>query len=65
MYERLQTIRLRLMGMPVREIATILCRSEKTIRIYIHAFEKEGVSGLPCVSHLGDPRDSRKKSGTS
>jgi transposase len=46
MYERLQTIRLRLMGIPVSEIATILCRSEKTIRIYIHAFEKDGMSGL-------------------
>lgn len=46
MYERLQTIRLRLMGMPVKKIATILCRSEKTIRIYIHAFEKVGIFGL-------------------
>ncbi|MBG9792580.1 transposase, partial [Paenibacillus dendritiformis] len=46
MYERLQTVRLRLMGKSVREIATIICRSEKTIRLYIRAYEKEGLSGL-------------------
>lgn len=34
------------MGIPVKEIATIMCRSEKTIRIYIHAYEKEGIHGL-------------------
>lgn len=45
MYERLQTVRLRLVGMSVREIATIICRSEKTIRLYIRAYEKEGLSG--------------------
>lgn len=46
MYERLQTIRLRIIGMPVKEIARILCRSEKTIRSYIHAYEIEGFSAL-------------------
>lgn len=53
MYERLQAIRLRLLGKPVSEIATILLRSEKTIRIYIHAFEKEGISGLNMRSSPG------------
>lgn len=46
LYERLQTVRLRIMGMPVKEIAEILCRSEKTIRSYIHTYETEGLSGL-------------------
>ncbi len=32
MYKRLQTVRLRIMGMPVKESADILCSSEKTIR---------------------------------
>jgi hypothetical protein len=36
MYERLQTIRLRLMGMPVREISRMLCLSEKTLRKVIY-----------------------------
>ncbi|WP_373232972.1 hypothetical protein [Cohnella sp.] len=31
MYERLQTVRLRIMGMPIKEIAGTMCRSEKTI----------------------------------
>lgn len=46
MYERLQTVRLRIMGMPVKEIAGILCRSERTIRSYINIYETEGLSGL-------------------
>ncbi|TBL76453.1 helix-turn-helix domain-containing protein, partial [Paenibacillus thalictri] len=57
MYERLQTIRLRLMNMPVSEIATIMCRSEKTIRSYIHAYEKEGISGL--IMRFSPGRSSR------
>lgn len=57
MYERLQSIRLRLMGMPVSEIANILCRSEKTIRIYLHAYEKEGISGL--IMRFSPGRSSR------
>jgi transposase len=57
MYERLQSIRLRLMGMPVSEIATILYRSEKTIRIYLHAYEKEGISGL--IMRFSSGRSSR------
>ncbi len=46
MYERLQTIRLHFMEMPVKEIAVIFCRSEKTIRSYIHAYETEGLAAL-------------------
>jgi len=34
------------MGMPVSEITTIIFRSEKTIRSYIHAYENVGISGL-------------------
>lgn len=49
MYERLQTVRLRLLGMTVKEIAKILFRSEKTIRSYIHTYETEGLSAL----HMG------------
>jgi transposase len=56
MYERLQTIRLRL-SMPVSEIATIMCRSEKTIRSYIHAYEKEGIPGL--IMRFSPGRSSR------
>lgn len=57
MYERLQIVRLRLKGMPVREIATITCRSEKTIRKYIHAYEKEGLPGL--IMQFSPGRTSR------
>jgi transposase len=46
LYERLQTVRLGIMGMPIKEIATILCRSEKTIRSYLHTYETEGLPGL-------------------
>jgi len=46
MYERLQTIRLRLIGRSVLEISEILNRSDKTIRNYLHAYEKEGLAGL-------------------
>lgn len=46
MYERLQTVSLRLKGKSVREIATIICRSKRTIRLYIRDYEKEGLSGL-------------------
>jgi len=46
MYERLQAVRLHIMGMSVKEIAGILCRSEKTIRSYIHTYETEGLTAL-------------------
>lgn len=46
MYERLQTIRLRLIGKSVLEISEIMNRTDKTIRKYLHAYEKEGLSGL-------------------
>lgn len=46
MYERLQTIRLRLIGKTVLEISEIMNRSDKTIRKYLHAYEKEGLSVL-------------------
>lgn len=46
MYERLQTIRLRLMGVSVNQIALTLCRSDKTIRTYLSAYEKNGLDGL-------------------
>lgn len=46
MYERLQAVRLHIMGRPVKEISGILCRSEKTIRSYIHTYETEGLSSL-------------------
>ena len=46
MYERLQAIRLWLMDIPVKQISLTLCRSEKTIRAYIHAYEKNGFDGL-------------------
>lgn len=46
MYERLQTIRLRLMGKSVLEIAEIMNRSDKSIRNYLHAYKTEGLSGL-------------------
>ncbi|KGT72844.1 transposase [Bradyrhizobium japonicum] len=46
MYERLQTVRLRLMGRSILEIAEIMGRSDKTIRKYLHAYEKEGLLGL-------------------
>ncbi|MNF98458.1 hypothetical protein D3C84_813160 [compost metagenome] len=68
MYERFQTIRLRLMGRSVSEIATIVFRSEKTIRNYIHAYEKEGISGLTMQLSPGrstrltkDQRDELKR----
>jgi len=57
MYERLQTVRLRLMGKSVREIATVIGRSEKTIRLYIHTYETEGVSGL--AMHFSPGRTPR------
>jgi len=46
MYERLQAVRLRLMGVPINQISVTLCRSEKTIRAYIHAYDKQGIAGL-------------------
>ncbi|WP_019537638.1 helix-turn-helix domain-containing protein [Paenibacillus ginsengihumi] len=46
MYERLQTVRLRLMGRSVLEIAEIIGRSDKTICNSLHAYEKEGLPGL-------------------
>lgn len=46
MYERLQSIRLWLMSVPVKQIAMTLCRSEKTIRVYIRAYKEHGLDGL-------------------
>lgn len=46
MYERLQAIRFRLMGLPMATISNLLCRSERTLWKYIHAYEKHGLEGL-------------------
>ena len=46
LYERLQVIRLWLMDMPVKQIALTLCRSDKTVRAYIHAYQDRGFDGL-------------------
>lgn len=37
MYERLQTIHLWLLRVPVKQIAQMLCRSDRTVRTYIRA----------------------------
>ena len=46
MYERLQAIHLWLLRVPVKQIAEMLCRSDKTIRTYIRAYKESGFEGL-------------------
>ena len=46
MYERLQAIHLWLLRVPVKQIAEMLCRSDKTIRAYIRAYKDSGFDGL-------------------
>ena len=46
MYERLQAIHLWLLRVPVKQIAEMLCRSDKTIRTYIRAYKDSGFEGL-------------------
>lgn len=53
MYERLQTIRFFLMGLSVKEIEDMLCRSDRTIRTYISAYKEKGLDGLKRKSPPG------------
>jgi transposase len=46
MYERYQTIRLYLMGNSIKQITTILNRSDKTTRTYINSYKEYGLDGL-------------------
>ena len=46
MYERLQAIHLWLLRVPVKQIAQMLCRSDRTIRTYIRAYKNSGFEGL-------------------
>lgn len=55
MYERYQTIRLYLMGYPIKQIITILNRSDKTIRTYINSYKKHGLDGLSMKFSTGKP----------
>lgn len=55
MYERYQTIRLHLMGNTIKQIATILNRSDKTIGTYIRSYKKHGLEGLSMKFSTGKP----------
>ncbi len=46
MYERLQTIHLWLLRVPVKQIAQMLFRSDRTVRTYIRAYKRSGLEGL-------------------
>lgn len=55
MFERYQTIRLYMMGHTVKQITTILKRTEKTIRTYIKSYEEHGLDGLAMKFSPGKP----------
>lgn len=55
MYERYQTIRLFLLGHSVKQITTILNRTDKTIHAYIKSYEKHGLDGLTMEFSSGKP----------
>jgi transposase len=55
MYERYQAIRLYLMGNTMKQIQTILGRTDKTIKSYIHKYEEHGLDGLNMKFSPGKP----------
>lgn len=50
-----QTIRLYLMDHSVKQITTILKRSDKTIRTYINSYKEHGLDGLTMKFSTGKP----------
>ncbi|MDI6703413.1 MAG: helix-turn-helix domain-containing protein [bacterium] len=60
MKERLHTIILSLDGYTSGEIARLIKRDEKTIRKWIHTFNKHGLKGLERKSLPGRPSKLQK-----
>jgi transposase len=46
MFERYQTVRLHLLGHDKQQIATIIGRSERTVRTYLQHYQESGLDGL-------------------
>ena len=46
LFERYQTVRLHLLGHDKQSIATIIGRSERTVRTYLQDYQKSGLVGL-------------------
>lgn len=55
MYERYQAIRLHLMGNAICQIASILKRTDKTIKTYIRSYQELGLEGMGMKFSTGKP----------
>jgi transposase len=55
MFERYQTIRLQLLGHDNEQIASIIGRSERTVRTYLRKYRDHGLDGLQLTFSPGRP----------
>jgi transposase len=58
MFERYQTVRLHLLGHDKQRIATIIGRSERTVRTYLEHYQESGLDGLQMNFSPGRPVES-------
>lgn len=61
MFERYQSIRLHLMGKDYKQIATIIGRTEVTIKSYIRSYQEYGLDGLNMKFSTGAPERLTKE----
>lgn len=61
LFERYQAIRLHLMGNGPKQIASVIGRSEPTIRSYIHAYQENGIDSLNMKVSTGAPERLTKE----